>query len=257
VSALYRLIEKLLARFSDRLICVSEATMTDLVNLRIAPRDRFAVIRLGLELHHFLTPDPKEVTKVRGELGAAPSTVLVTFVGRLVAIKRVDLLLAAVAAVRDSAPFLRLAIVGDGPLRSELEGRARALNVADIVHFSGFRTDIACVIAASNIAALTSDNEGTPVSLIEAGAGARCAVATAVGGVPEVIKPETGRLVPRGDVGAVAAALAELAFDAQLRDQLGAAARQHVLARWSVPRLIREASDLYDGLVRERHDSYA
>jgi glycosyltransferase involved in cell wall biosynthesis len=253
VTAAYRNAERALAHASDRLVCVSKATRDELVSLGIAPRERFEVIRLGLDFDRFTELDPSRVHRVRSELGAGENgTVLAGFVGRLVPIKRVDLLLDAVADARRRVPALRVVIVGDGLLREELEDHARRVGVDDIVRFVGFRHDMEAVVAALDVGVLVSDNEGTPVSLIEAAAGRRCVIATRVGGVPEVVTPESGRLVPPGDVGAIANALCELATDPDLRLQLGSAGRRHVLTGWTVPRLQADVERLYRSVLEER-----
>ena len=103
--------------------------------------------------------------------------------------------------------------------------------------------------AAADIAVLTSDNEGTPVALIEAAAAGRPAVATAVGGVPDVVIPGTGVLVPAGDVTALADGVAQLAGDPELRAAMGARAREHVTARFSIDRMLSDIEALYDELL--------
>jgi glycosyltransferase involved in cell wall biosynthesis len=165
-----------------------------------------------------------------------------------VPIKRVDVLLEAFARAREGAP-LRLLLVGDGEERAALESLAHRLGIADAVSFLGYRTDLDRVQAAADIAVLSSDNEGTPVSLIEAAAAARPAVATSVGGVADVVRPETGILVPPGDADALAAAIGTLAADPELRRRLGAAARDHALARYSAERLIGDVDALYRELL--------
>lgn len=255
ISVAYRTIERGLASFSDRLICVSEATRRDLVGLGIAPHDRFEVIRPGLDLESFRQPSPALVERVRRELGAAdPEIVLVGFVGRLVEIKRVDLLLEAFAVSHRARPELRLAIVGDGPLSGRLRDQSRRLGIDAGVCFTGFRHDTGAVVAALDIGVLTSDSEGAPLSLIEAAAGGRCVVATRVGGVPEVVAPDSGRLVPAGDVPAIASAFTELAADPDLRARLGAGGRRQVDPGWSVARLRSDVERLYATVLEERRD---
>jgi glycosyltransferase involved in cell wall biosynthesis len=249
VSRAYRLVERLLARSSDRLLAVSEATVNDLVRLRVAPRDAFQVVPLGLDLARFDDLAADAGAGFRRRLGVTPDELLVTFVGRLVAIKRVDVLLRAFARLRDRSPRLRLAIVGDGERRAELERLATALGIEDAVSFVGYLTDVTEVAAAADIAVLSSDNEGTPVSLIEAAAARVPAVATAVGGVPDVVTAETGILVPPGDATALAAGLARLADDAALRRQMGARARGHVRERFAVERLLADIDALYQELL--------
>jgi glycosyltransferase involved in cell wall biosynthesis len=247
-QGVFRAIERWLGRRSDCLIGVSEATVDELVEMRIAPREKFRAIPIGLDLESFLTAGRADGDGFRGEVGAAAEEVLAVFVGRLVPIKRVDLLLDAVAGARAEGAPLRLAIVGDGELREELERQVADLGLAGVVAFTGFRTDLPAIAAAADVAVLSSANEGTPVALIEAAAAARPAVATDVGGVREIVTPETGIAVPSGDAPALTRALVELASDRGRREAMGAAARSHVRARYSSERLVRDITSLYDEL---------
>ena len=251
-NALYRTLERGLARVSDVLLGVSSATVDDLVRLRIAPRSKFRVLPIGLDLERFVAATPADGATFRAEAGAAGHEVLLTFVGRLVPIKRVDVLLRAFAdARRDGAP-VRLAVVGDGELRPALEEQARALGIAEHVWFAGYRDDMVGLSAAADIAVLSSDNEGTPVSLIEAGAAGKPAASTRVGGVADVVTPATGIVVPAGDSEALGVAIAQLAADARVRAQMGQAAREHVRARYAVDRLIADIDALYSELLSRR-----
>ena len=134
-------------------------------------------------------------------------------------------------------------------MRSDLERLARELEVEGRVHFLGYRRDVVDVIAAADVAVLSSEKEGTPVSLIEAAAAGRPAVATAVGGVPEVVTPETGILVSPGDEIALARGMSQIAGDAELRRALGQRASARVRGRYSVDRMVRGVTALYDELV--------
>lgn len=254
VAAAYRLAEKLLARISDRLVAVSESTVDDLVRLGVAPRDRFTVISIGLDLERFLDLSPEPDADARANLSISPDDVVVTFVGRLVPIKRVDVLLHAIALAIPEAPDLRLLIVGDGELRVEHEALATKLGIADRLLFLGFRFDLERIAAATDIAVLSSDNEGTPVALIEAGAAARPSVSTDVGGVADIVGPATGRLVPSGDYVALAAALVELARDPPLRSALGIEARNQIGAAYHVDRLVADVARLYATLAAGRRE---
>jgi glycosyltransferase involved in cell wall biosynthesis len=256
-SAVYRLLERQLARISDCLIGVSQATVDDLLRLRVAPPSRFRVVPIGLDLDRFLRPDTEAAARFRALSGTGRDEVLVAYVGRLVPIKRLDLILRAVAAGRDRGAPVRLAVVGDGPSRPELELLARRLGIADTVRFHGYMTDVGAATAAADLAILASENEGTPVSLIEAGAAGRPAVATAVGGVPDVVVPGAGVLVPRGDSTALADALSRLASDPGLREEMGARAREHVTGRFSIERLLDDMEALYDELLDERPNELA
>jgi glycosyltransferase involved in cell wall biosynthesis len=251
-SAGYRGIERQLGRISDALIGVSLATVEDLVRLGVAPRSKFRVIPVGLDLEAFLSALPGAGQAFRREMGVGTDDVLLTFVGRLVAIKRVDVLLRAVARARELGAPIRLALVGDGALRPRLERLAAELGVHDHVCFAGYRTQMVAVTAATDIAVLSSDNEGTPVSLIEAAAAEAPAVATTVGGVPEVVTPETGVLVPPRDAERLAQGIVALAADPALRATMGERARRRVAHRFSAARLLRDIDSLYAELLRGR-----
>jgi glycosyltransferase involved in cell wall biosynthesis len=245
VTAGYRAVERGLARISDRLVGVSQSTVDDLVRLRVAPRERFTVVPLGLDLGRFLSLDPRP----EGE------EVVALYAGRLVPIKRVDVLIRAIAHARAAGAALRLVVLGDGELRPELERLARNLGVARQVTFLGYRDDVVPYLEAADMAVLSSANEGTPVALIEAAAAARPLVGTRVGGVADVVAPGTGRLVKSGDDRALADALVELVADRGLRLELGARAREHVRGRYGVGRLLDDVDRLYRELLGSRGDA--
>ena len=251
LNAFYRFLESSLARVSDALIGVSQATVDDLVRLGIAPREKFRVVPIGLDLDAFLNSSPDDGAMFRSEAGARDG-LLLTWVGRLVPIKRVDVLLRAFAHARSRGADARLAIVGDGELRGELERLASSLGVSEHVYWAGYREDMLPVTAGSDLAVLSSDNEGTPVSLIEAGAAATAAASTDVGGIADVVTPETGILVRGGDADGLGDAIAELAADAERRRAMGARAREHIRTRYSVERLVRDIDELYKQLIARR-----
>jgi glycosyltransferase involved in cell wall biosynthesis len=240
LTTAYRAIERGLARFSDRLVGVSQATVDDLVRLGVAPRERFRVIPLGLDLDRFLDLEAP---------GERDGDAVALYAGRLVPIKRVDLLLRALARARAGGAALRLVMLGDGGLRPDLERLARELGVAGAVAFLGYREDVLPHLAAADLAVLSSANEGTPVALIEAAAAARPLVGTRVGGVGDVVVPEAGRLVESGDEEGLAAVLAELSADPRLRRAMGVRAREHVRDRYGADRLLADIDTLYRELL--------
>ena len=248
-NGLYRGMEMALGKMSDRLIGVSRATVDDLARLRSAPRSKFSVIPYGLDLSAFLRLVPEDGLQFRSEVGVGPDEVLLTFVGRLVPIKRVDVLLRAVARARTAGAAVRLAIVGDGDCRASLEQLVSELSLGASVNFLGYRADVLQVAAGADIAVLSSDNEGTPFSLIEAAAGGHPAVATDVGGVAEVVLPDTGLLAPARDDAALGDAIARLALDPDLRRRMGARAREHVARQYSLERLLNDMDRLYQELM--------
>jgi glycosyltransferase involved in cell wall biosynthesis len=251
-TRLYRNLERTLARRTDRLIGVSRQTVNDLVRLGVAPQEKFSVVPLGLDLDSFATVEPGSGATLRGELGVADDRMLLAFVGRIVPIKRVDLLLRAFASACTAGAPAHLAIVGDGETRPEYERLAGELGAGAAVSFLGYRRDLPEIAAAADAAILSSDNEGTPVWLIEAAAAGRPAIATDVGGTPDVVTPETGILVPADDEASLAGAITRLADDPELRQGMGERARAHVLSRYSVDRLIDDIDALYRRLLEQR-----
>lgn len=251
-ARLYLELERALARVSDRLLGVSQATVDDLVRLGVAAPEKFRVLPLGLDLEPLAEVDEALREGSRGELGVAADEILLIFVGRVVPIKRLDVLLRALASARETDPRIRLALVGDGEERSGLERQAAELGIARDVLFLGYRRELRPLFAAADFAVLSSDNEGTPVSLIEAAAAGLPAVATDVGGVREVVGEETGIVVPPGDAGALAQGILRMAGDAAHREHRGRAARNRTLRRYSAQRLLGDVDSLYRELTSDR-----
>jgi glycosyltransferase involved in cell wall biosynthesis len=249
-TKVYRNLERMLARRTDRLIGVSRQTVDDLVRLGVAPREKFRVIPLGLDLSGFADIAAADGAELRKQMNVPEDRMLLAFVGRIVPIKRVDLLLRAFARAHRAGVDAHLAIVGDGETRGGFEVLAEELGVSPAVTFLGYRRDLIRIAAAADAAILSSDNEGTPVWLIEAAAAGRPAIATAVGGTAEVVTPESGIMVPPDDESALAEAIGELASDPERRRAMGARARTHVLSRYTVERLIDDIDALYRELLQ-------
>ena len=243
-TALFRGVERALAGGTRVLIAVSASVKDDLVALGIAPAERIRVIPLGLELVPLAGTLPRGGLRV--EAGVPDGAPLIGIVGRLTAIKDIATFLHAADLVRARVPAARFAVVGDGELRADLEARAARLGLGGVVHFHGWRHDMRAVYGDLDVAVNTSLNEGTPVALIEAMAAGRPVVATRVGGTPDLLGGGArGRMVPAGDAGAVADAVAEaIAGGADVAARVQAA-RAYVLAEHAVSRLVRDIDALY------------
>lgn len=238
--------ERLLARMTDRVVAVSDEVGRDLVErFRVVPREKLAVVPVGLPLGELLGCESRRGA-LRRELALAADAPVVAFVGRLVAVKEPHLALDAWKLVRREIPDATLVVVGDGDLAPSLRARRD-----DGVVFLGWRRDLATILADTDLALLTSRNEGTPVALVEAAAAGVPAVATRVGGVPSVVLDGvTGVLVPPGDAAALASAVVGLLRDAPRRRAMGAAARDRAVLRWSDERLVADLRELYVRLSR-------
>jgi glycosyltransferase involved in cell wall biosynthesis len=188
----------------------------------------------------------------RSRLGVPADAFVVAGVGRLVAVKGFDLLVAALPALSAAVPSARLVLVGDGPERAALGAQAAVLGVGDRISLTGPTSDIAACLAAADVLAAPSRNEGMGRALVEAMALGLPVIGAEVGGIPAVIADgETGCLVPPGDAAALAAALVELGRDAALRAKLGgaAAARAEAFSSRVAHAAMRA---LYDELLREK-----
>jgi glycosyltransferase involved in cell wall biosynthesis len=249
-TLMFRTLERWLASVTTRLIAVSPEVRDDLVRLGVAPREKFTVIRLGIELDERVGADEEARRETRRRMGIAPDAFVVGWVGRMTAVKRTDDVLLAFKGVLDRDVDAWLCLIGDGPDRPRLERRAHDLGIVRRCLFVGYQDDVAPYYEAIDALLLPSVNEGTPVSVIEALAAERPAVATRVGGVPDVVRDGVdGYLVDVGDADTLAERLVELAGDPGKRDAMGREGRKRVLERYAVDRLVDDVDVLYRELL--------
>ncbi|HUZ82384.1 MAG TPA: glycosyltransferase family 4 protein [Gaiellaceae bacterium] len=248
----FRETERALARHTNRLIAVGPEVRDDLVELGVAPAEKFSVIRLGIDLEsRVLTIDRR--AEFRHLFGIPEERFVVGWIGRMTAIKRVPDILAAFKALRERGVDATLCLVGDGPDRDAIEQLAYELGIVRDVLFVGYQRDVAPYYAFFDAFLLPSANEGTPVVAIEALAAERPVVATRVGGVPDVVDDgEDGFLVDVGDIQALAERLEQLARDPGLRARMGKAGRERVVPRYRVERLVDDVDTLYRELLTEQ-----
>ena len=273
-TRLFLLIEKVLARVAtDKVVVISPQQYREIHETFGVGRSRqFAVIPLGLDLEEF-SDWPKRRHVLRDELGASDREVLVGIVGRLTEIKNHRLFLRTAAHFkkeRDGGKAgarrrVRFLVIGDGHLSDALKEEARSLGLADDVLFLGQRDDPENFYPGLDIVALTSLNEGTPLTLIEAMANERAVLARAVGGVVDLLGDETGAplaqskeyaLCERGmlvrassDARAFADALSLLIENKELRREMGERGRRFVERSYSKERLVADVTKLYQELL--------
>ena len=230
-------VEKFLALFTDRIITVSEALKKELVEkFKVAPEGKFSVVELGFELDELLKLPMKKASNV----------INIGIVGRLVPVKNHKMLFRVLKMVKGEGRRVKLIVIGDGELRQELEDYVKALKIEDVVEFRGWVKNLQKVYEELDILTLTSLNEGTPVSIIEAMAAARSVVATDVGGVRDVVLDgESGYLIASGDGEGFANRLADLVKDREKRVRFGERGREIVRDRFSKDRLIRDMERVY------------
>lgn len=245
-SRTFLALERALARRTTRILAISQRQAEEIRALGIASGKRLLRVPLGLDLSAFAQPRRGQL---RAELGIDAGVPLIGAVTRLVPIKGIDVFLDAAAAVARERPAARFVIAGDGELGGILRERAARLGLGDRVRFLGWRADVASLYADIDVVVLTSHSEGTPVSVIEALAARRAVVATAVGGVPDIVSAETGVLVADGDGAGVARAIVALIDDPEQRRRLGESGRAHVLPAYDAITLVRRIEELYDELA--------
>lgn len=236
--------EQSLAHLTDVIVAISPEIRDSLLELGIGKAEQYRVIPLGFDLEaHRAVAGPSGALRER--LRIDQDVALIGVVGRLVPIKDHATLLEAMERLPDA----HLAVLGDGELRNALEAEVTTRGLSQRVHFVGWWTDIPTAMADMDVVALSSRNEGTPVSLIEAGACARPVVATDVGGVRSVVADEqSGLLVPPQDPVALADALGRVLGDAELGRRFGQVGRERSRA-FGQDRLLDDIGALYRDLL--------
>lgn len=204
------------------------------------PLQRIRVIPNGVDYKRF---EPRR--HERGE------EVVFCSIGRLTLQKRMDLIIRAIGKLRDRGANCRLNIVGQGPLKEELQALIDELQLAGAVELCGVFEDVREILNASDVFVLSSDWEGMPNVVLEAMASGLPVVATAVDGSTELVATDqTGLLVPAGDIDALATSMQRLAESAEMREQFGKAGRQRTETEYSMERMVERYEELYEELAK-------
>jgi len=262
-------IERVLAWFTDRIVVISRSQQADICEkFRICNQKKVAVIPLGFDLSRFSEKSPEARAKrnefLRGE--EDEGIFLVGIVGRLAPVKNHRMFLEALRHLQDQRRIglLRFVVVGDGELREEIERNILAAGLEEKVYCAGWQRDMPEVYGALDAVVLTSLNEGTPVSLIEAMAAARAVISTSVGGVPDLMgefvaepvpgiqRHERGCLIPSRDSRGLSEALIYLLENPADAAAMGCRAREFVLAAYGLERLVKDVKALYRGVMDSR-----
>lgn len=255
-------IERYLAAKSSGIIAISDIQKQELGGLyKICPEDKIKVIPLGLDLDKFRQHKEEKRARFRARYFLAENEIAIGIIGRIVPVKNHSLFVAAIAKlVKQSAQKLRFLIIGDGDMRTQTEQELTAAHI-DYAYFpeqpraaqaicTSWQTEMDEVLAGLDIVALTSHNEGTPVSLIEAQAAGKPVVSTNVGGVADVVlQQQTGIITPPDNADAFADALLQLTENEEKRQVFGNAGIHFVSGRYSYQRLVRDMSQYYETLA--------
>lgn len=254
-------IERYLARRTNAIVTLSEIQRDELADqFKVAPREKFEIIPLGFDLSKFTEDTERKRSAFRSQYGVQDDEIVISIVGRLVPVKNHVLFLQALKEVAvQTSRKVRAFIIGDGELRGQIEQTARELGISfnnddltasNLLTFTSWIRDIDVSNAGSDIIALTSLNEGTPVSLIEAQASGKPIVSTRVGGIANIVmEGQTGLLSDTGDVAGFAANMRRLVEDDQLRQDMSGRGTRHVMENFSHLRLARDMGALYRRLL--------
>lgn len=240
----YTSFDNLTLGMAHRLIAVSGALAQELRE-RGAAQDKVVIIPNGIELALF------ESVYRQAKQPLAGTDAVVGTIGRMVGVKDQKTFLAAAAIVLKASPKTRFYLVGDGPLREELELQAKNLGLAEQITFTGFRRDIPELMAKMDVFVLSSLMEGLPITLLEAMALGRPVVVTKVGGMPEVVKDgQTGYLVPPEDHLLMAEAILKIIANPTLGAAMGESGRRQAEENYTFEHMAARYSDQYEELLR-------
>lgn len=238
-------VERLLARRTVRLIAVGEQVRDDLLAVKVGTPSQWRVVAPGVAG----APAPDR-SAARAALGLPETGLVVGFVGRLARVKQPERFVEMALLLSAEFPDASFVVAGDGDLLGRMRQVARPLGPRAV--FLGWRSDVQTVYAACDVVALTSDNEGMPVSLIEAAAAAVPVVATDVGSAGEVVDDGVTGLLAPTDAHALATAAGRLLRDPALRSSMGHAAGRRFQERFAARRLVDDVTAIYEELAEEK-----
>jgi glycosyltransferase involved in cell wall biosynthesis len=263
-TAFYKNIERYLARKSTAIIAISEIQKKELVDIHsICKAEKVHVIPLGFDLSKFQENIEGKRKAFRTKYNIADDEIVISIIGRLVPVKNHALFLEGLKIVSDkTSKRIRAFIIGDGESRQEIEAKAKGLNISFIdgtktnekalLTFTSWIKEIDIALAGSDIVALTSFNEGTPVSLIEAQAANKPIVATNVGGIENVVIPnETAILCENNDIKHFTEGLLKIIENDSLRASMGKKGWLHVKEKFHFTRLVSDMENLYAKLLKK------
>jgi glycosyltransferase involved in cell wall biosynthesis len=242
------LTEKILAMFSHQLLAVGDKVRQDLLEVGVGTLKKFSLMPPGLQVN-----DLPNKAESRDFYGLSSQKLECAFIGRVTKIKRPDRFLDVVSEIESRGLNIEFFMAGDGELLENCKTRIAANDLP--VKILGWQSNIEKVLSAADIVVLTSDNEGTPLSLIQAGMAGLPVVSTRIGSVPEVVLDGVTGIITSLDVQEIADALGKLAKSDELRARMGSAAQQFTLSNFGVDRLVHDHEELYKRLIANRAKS--
>lgn len=262
-------IERYLARRSTGIIAISQSQKNDLANIyNICPENKIQIVPLGLDLDKFQHQQDIKRAEFRQRYNIFPDEIAIGIVGRIVPVKNHALFVAAAQKVmQQTTKPVKFIIIGDGDMRQQMEADFRTAGI-DYTYYpenpreatavcTSWQTEMDWVLAGLDIVALTSHNEGTPVSLIEAQAAGKAVVSTNVGGVTDVVMDnQCGFVTQPGDADIFSEALLQLINKPELRNYFGTQGKNFVQSKYSYQRLVGDMSDYYYTMLDKKGVTY-
>ncbi|MFA7029450.1 MAG: glycosyltransferase family 4 protein [Candidatus Cloacimonadaceae bacterium] len=236
-------IERFLARFSTKIIAISERQKEDLVRFKIAKPDKITIIPLGFDFSRLLPYDKEQ--KLRQKLNLGPDTITIALIGRVTAIKNPFLFIYIANEVLKQRKNVHFLIIGDGELTEDCKNLVNKLGIQDFVSFTGFIEDLKLIYGSVDIVCITSINEGTPVSLLEAMACQKIVISTPVGGVPDFVKNKENGFLCNANVKAFTEQIIYCLNNFKNLDYVRKQAANDVLSKYSINRLFNDLEHLY------------
>jgi len=256
-TSLVKSTERYLAKKSQAIIAISETQKIDLVErFKIAESEKVHVINLGFDLERFHENNEEKRKLFRQKYVLKEDDIAIGIIGRLVPIKNHDLFIQAIAELKKEHSHVRAFIMGDGNLKMSLKEKAHKLGLttesenADVV-FTSWIKQVDQVLPGLDIVALTSFNEGTPVSLIEAQAAKKPVISSDVGGVKDVIGKDCGLLYASNDLTALKNCMEQLISNSKLRDEMGQKGYEWAFSKFTAQRLANDIKKLYIELLNQ------
>ena len=254
----YKTVERRLAKRSSKIIAISEIQKEELTQIhRICDADKVSVIPLGFDLSRFQSNQESKRKEFRSTYGIEESEFAISIIGRLVPIKDHALFLNAIAEL--NIPNLRVFIVGDGECRNELEELCSSLKLdyssgdrPSLITFTSWIKEVDKVLAGSDLIALSSLNEGTPVTLIEAQAAGKPIVTTNVGGIKDIVIPgQTALISESRELQDFANLLRKAITNDGLRQSAASLGPDHAIQKFNYTRLASDMAELYNSLLNQ------
>lgn len=251
LTEIFVLIERLAARVTDKIVCLTEQEKLDHIKLRVSGPGKFVTIHSGVDLSMFEQPGAFK-GRVREELGIPEGDPVIGTVGRLVPVKGHEYMIRAFALLMKRYESLWLILIGDGSMRDYLEDLCKDLKIRDRVIFTGWRSDVPGFLSLFDIFVLPSLNEGMGRVLVEAMVAGRPIVASNVGGIPDLVKDgQNGLLVPAADVKALTNGMDFLLANPEKRTEMGGTGKK-MAKQYGSDSMVQKIEKLYQGLLKAK-----